>query len=389
MGAVRGYKTIITMPDKMSDEKADLLNVLGAVTVRTPTGVSHDDPLSHISVAKEIGNSMNNAIILDQYSNPGNPSVHYDETATELIRDGTCDGRKIDMVVMGAGTGGTIMGVAKRLHEYDPNTKIIGVDPEGSVLSGGKELHPYQVEGIGYDFIPDVLDTTIVDGWERTEDREAFSMARDLIRYEGLLCGGSSGSAIVGAIRAIKKHKMNRPDKRVVVILPDSARNYMSKFVSDDWMLGNEYFRVEDYVGDEEPSFPLETILTKISCVELEENHTIQRFIERIHGGGNLIPIVKQNSPIGVISIPDLLKRMRTGTWLKGTDSLMRAISKDFVRIRPGMSIDAISRLVATARFPFIVDKDGNVKTDGGGIWTVNPIILMRSLTRLQSKSNA
>ena len=379
MGAVRGYKTIITMPDKMSDEKADLLNALGAVTVRTPTEASHDDPLSHISVAKTIKNSMKNAIILDQYSNPSNPSAHYEETAVEMINDGTCDGKRINMVVMGAGTGGTITGVAKRFHEYDPDTMIIGVDPKGSILSGGNESHPYQVEGIGYDFIPDVLDISMVDGWERTDDKESFLMARDLIKYEGLLCGGSSGSAMIGAIKAIKKHNLNQPDKRIIVILPDSARNYMSKFVSDDWMLSNEYFSVEDNGTNKESNFALETILIKVPFVELEESLTIQQFIQKVPKGITLIPIVKQGSPVGVVSITDLLKRMRTETWLRGTDPLTRAINKDFVKIKPEMSVNAITRLVATARFAFVLNTDGNVKVEDNNIWTVDSIALLRS----------
>lgn len=383
MGAVRGYKTIITMPDKMSEEKADMLNVLGAVTVRTPTEASHDDPAGYISIAKAINDSMKDSAILDQYSNPGNPSAHYDETAAELIRDGTCDGKKINMVVIGAGTGGTITGVAKRLHEYDAGVKIIGVDPLGSLLSGGNESYSYQVEGIGYDFVPAVLDVTMVDGWERTADKESFLMARDLIRYEGLFCGGSSGSAMIGAIKAIKKYNMNQPDKRVIVILPDSVRNYMSKFVSDDWMLSNEYFSVEDLVPSNAPSFQLETVLSKVPCLDLEENHTIQQFIDKASGRTALMPVIQQGSPVGVISITSLLKRMGTGTtWLKGNDALTRAISKEFVKIKPGMSIDAVCRLVATARFPFVLDTDGKVRTEGGSVWTVDPVALLRLRTR-------
>lgn len=270
MGAVKGYKTIITMPDKMSDEKADLLNVLGAEIVRTPTQAPHDDPSSHICVARRIRDSMRDAVILDQYANPGNPKVHYDETAAELIWDGTCDGKRIDMLVMGAGTGGTITGVARRVHECDPGTRVIGVDPIGSVLSGGREVSPYQVEGIGYDFIPDVLDVAVVDGWERTGDRESFLMARELIRHEGLLCGGSSGSAMIGAIKAVKRYGMNQSNKRIIVVLPDSARNYMSKFVSDDWMLSNEYYSVGDLgISNGEQGFPLESVLVRVPCVEL------------------------------------------------------------------------------------------------------------------------
>lgn len=183
IGAVKGYETIITMSEKMSDEKTSILHAFGARIVRTPAEAASDDPAGHISVASRMRDAIKGAVILDQYSNPANPEAHYHETAAEILCDGQCDGRTIDMVVMGAGTGGTVTGVAKRLHEVAPAIKIIGVDPVGSLLAGkdGK-CHPYQVEGIGYDFIPAVLDVTALDGWEKTEDGESFRMARDLIR---------------------------------------------------------------------------------------------------------------------------------------------------------------------------------------------------------------
>lgn len=180
---MKGYETIITLSEKMSDEKANVLHAFGARIVRTPTEVAFDDPASHISVAKKMRDAIKGAVILDQYVNAANPQAHYHETAVEILCDGQSDGRAIDMIVMGAGTGGTITGVAQRLHEAEPRVKIIGVDPVGSVLAGkdGK-CRSYQVEGIGYDFVPAVLDTTTLDGWERTEDCESFQMARDLIR---------------------------------------------------------------------------------------------------------------------------------------------------------------------------------------------------------------
>ncbi len=211
-----------------------------------------------------------NSIILDQYGNPNNPLAHYRGTAEEIIAD--C-GDWLDLVVIGAGTGGTLTGVSKRLKERYPNVLIVGVDPKGSILSFGNEkgVKPggktndkydvnttdtndkddvntndtnvnastmYQVEGIGYDFIPRVLDYKNVDCWITCNDRDSFHMSRELIRKEGLLCGGSSGSAVWAALEAVKNvYKFaNDPGKRVLVILPDSVRNYMSKFLSDEWM---------------------------------------------------------------------------------------------------------------------------------------------------------
>ncbi len=229
-GAVLGYKVIITLPEKMSREKQVTLAALGAEVIRTPTEAAWDAPESHIGVAKKLQRELPRAHILDQYANPGNPQVHYDTTAAEILED---LGGKVDMVVISAGTGGTITGVAKRIKEACPTVKIVGADPEGSILAGGTETHSYKVEGIGYDFIPDVLDRRLVDEWVKTNDKESFKLALRLIREEGLLCGGSSGSAMMATLRAAKKLKKGQ---RCVVILPDGIRNYMTKFIEPTWM---------------------------------------------------------------------------------------------------------------------------------------------------------
>jgi len=233
--AVKGYKCIITMPEKMSREKQIALEALGAKIVRTPTEAAFNDPESHIGVAKKLHNEIPNSHILDQYGNPSNPDAHYDNTAKEILDD---FGTDLHMVVMGVGTGGTITGVAKKLKEEIPDIIIVGADPVGSILGGGKKVEPYLVEGIGYDFIPDVLDNGLVDEYVKTEDEESFIMARRLIKEEGLLCGGSSGSAMVAALKAAVK--LNN-DKNCLVILPDGIRNYMTKFPNDDWMRRNGF----------------------------------------------------------------------------------------------------------------------------------------------------
>jgi cystathionine beta-synthase len=229
-GAVLGYRVIITLPEKMSREKQVTLAALGAEIIRTPTEAAWDSPDSHIGVAKKLQRELPRAHILDQYANPSNPSVHYETTANEILED--LDGR-VDMVVMGAGTGGTISGVARRIKEACPNAIIVGADPEGSILAGGDDIHSYKVEGIGYDFIPNVLDRKLVDQWVKTNDKASFTLARRLIKEEGLLCGGSSGSAMMATLEAAKKLKKGQ---RCVVILPDGIRNYMTKFVDPDWM---------------------------------------------------------------------------------------------------------------------------------------------------------
>ena len=205
--AVKGYKTIITLPEKMSQEKVDVLRALGATIIRTPTEAAWDSPESHIGVAKRLNAEIANSHILDQYANPSNPLAHYCTTAEEIWEQ--CDGR-VDMVVMSAGTGGTLTGVARRLRELNPAVRVIGVDPRGSILAepdtlnDERRLQSYVVEGIGYDFIPAVLDRALVDAWVKTDDAESLIMARRIIREEGLLCGGSSGTAMVAALRAAK-----------------------------------------------------------------------------------------------------------------------------------------------------------------------------------------
>ena len=228
--AVRGYRCIITMPEKMSREKQITLEALGAEIVRTPTEAAWDDPESHIEVAKKLQQEIPNSHILDQYSNPSNPNAHYDHTAQEILDD---FGTSLDMVIMTVGTGGTITGVAKRLKEEIPGITIIGVDPVGSILGGGTEVCSYLVEGIDYDFFPDVLDNSLIDQYIKTEDEESFTMARRLIREEGLLCGGSSGAAMVAALKTSANLDQGQ---KCLVLLPDGIRNYMTKFPNDQWM---------------------------------------------------------------------------------------------------------------------------------------------------------
>ena len=228
--AVKGYECIITLPEKMSKEKQIALEALGAKIIRTPTEASFDSPESHIGVAKKLQKEIPNSHILDQYANPSNPEAHYDGTAQEIL---DVFGKDLHMVVMGVGTGGTITGVAKRLKEEIPDIVIVGADPVGSILGGGTEVEPYLVEGIGYDFFPDVLDNDLVDEYVKTEDEESFIMARRLIKEEGFLCGGSCGSAMVAALKSAKHLDK---DKRCLVVLPDGIRNYMTKFPNDQWM---------------------------------------------------------------------------------------------------------------------------------------------------------
>jgi cystathionine beta-synthase len=244
IGAVKGYKVVITTTEKMSQEKQDILNALGSVVIRTPSNLPHDHPDSNFCVAERLLKEIPNSVMLDQYTNRSNVMAHYEETAEEIWEQ--CDA-KLDYLVIGVGTGGTISGIGKKLKEKNPNLKVIGVDPYGSVIEDMEEhpkFHSYKIEGIGYDFVPANVDRSVIDGWVKTEDKESFRMARRMIKEEGLMIGGSCGSVLVGAIRVAKKLPQ---DKRVLILLIDGIRNYLTKFLNDDWMMENEFITEEEY----------------------------------------------------------------------------------------------------------------------------------------------
>ncbi|MEA2553865.1 MAG: cysteine synthase [Fimbriimonadaceae bacterium] len=228
--AVRGYKVIITMPKKMSMEKQVVLEALGAKIVRTPTELPHDHPDSLFGVAQKLNKEIPNSHILNQYKNEANNDAHYFGTAGEILEQ---TGGKFDYFVTGVGTGGTVTGCARRFKKDAPHVKIVGADPVGSILGGGEPGGPYKVEGIGYDFFPEVLDNTLVHRYIKTTDQPSFDLALRLIREEGMLVGGSSGSALYAALEIAKECKGG---ERIVVILADSVRNYLSKFLSPQWM---------------------------------------------------------------------------------------------------------------------------------------------------------
>ncbi|EYB96133.1 hypothetical protein Y032_0153g2924 [Ancylostoma ceylanicum] len=231
--AVKGYGCIIVMPVKMSKEKALTMEALGSIIVRTPNEAAFDSAYSHIGVALRLQSEIPGAIILDQYRNMGNPMAHYEQTAEEIID--ALDG-KVDYVVVGAGTGGTVTGIAKKIKDKVPNCVVVGVDPEGSILADPSqgEVGFYEVEGVGYDFVPGTLNRTVVDRWLKSTDKESFEIARDLIMKEGILCGGSSGSNVHAALEVARGLP---EDKNVVAILPDGIRNYLTKFVNNEWMI--------------------------------------------------------------------------------------------------------------------------------------------------------
>jgi len=229
---LKGYKVIAVMPDKMSREKIDLLRAYGADVVMAPTDVPPDSPLSYYRVADRLTQEIPGGFQPNQYKNPANPQAHYDSTGPELW-DQTAGG--ITHLVIGVGTGGTITGITRYLRERTQDLVVVGVDPEGSIYSGGEEnVHPYLIEGVGEDFWPETFDPTVVDRWITVSDRDAFLTTRRLAQVEGILAGGSGGMAVHAALQVASE--LDDPEAMVVVVLPDGGRSYLSKVYSDGWM---------------------------------------------------------------------------------------------------------------------------------------------------------
>ncbi len=231
--AIKGYRVICTMADKQSQEKRDLLRAFGAEVVICPTAVPPESPESYYKVAERIAKETPGGFLPNQYYNPMNPDAHYNTTGPE-IWDQT-DG-KVTHVVLGIGTGGTVTGAGRYLKERNADIQIIGADPQGSLYTGG--IHPYKVEGIGEDFYPGTFDKTLVDRWMRVSDRDSFLTARRLTREEGILVGGSSGTAMFAALEVAKELDESA---FVLVLFADSGRSYLSKIYNDEWMRQNGY----------------------------------------------------------------------------------------------------------------------------------------------------
>ncbi|MEO6457119.1 MAG: cysteine synthase, partial [Chloroflexia bacterium] len=232
--AIMGYKCVFVMPDKVSQEKISLLKAYGAEVVTTPTAVPRESPESYYSVSDRLTREIPGAFQPNQYFNPANPRTHFETTGPEIWRQ--MDGQ-VDVFIAGVGTGGTISGIGNFLKSKNPNVRIVGADPEGSIYTQDV-ARPYKVEGIGEDFIPGTYDSNVVDEWVTVSDRDSFEIARRITREEGILVGGSGGTAMFAALEVAKNTEAG---KNIVVLLPDTGRGYLSKVFNDAWMRENGF----------------------------------------------------------------------------------------------------------------------------------------------------
>lgn len=308
---LKGYRIIFTVPDKMSKEKVDLLKAFGAKVVITPSNVPADHPASYVKVAEQIVKKTPNAFMPNQYTNPANPAVHYRTTGPEIWEQ--TDG-KVDILVAGIGTGGTISGTGKYLKQKNPKILVVGVDPEGSLLRSWfyrkkGRYHSYRTEGIGEDFMPSTLDFGVIDEVVAVSDKEAFLTARRLAQEEGILAGGSSGAAVFAALKVGRE----RPGRRIAVILPDTGRNYLNKFYSDDWM--TEY----GYLESTEKRIGVKEILTEKSkrigkLVSVSPDDKLKRAIRLMKKYDiSHVPVLKQGAQVGSLAEIGVMKKLTSG----------------------------------------------------------------------------
>ncbi|MGF1582035.1 MAG: cystathionine beta-synthase [Gemmataceae bacterium] len=293
VAAVKGYRCIFVLPDKMSTDKIRLLKAYGAEVIVTPTNVAPDSPESYNGVADRLAREIPGAWRPNQFTNMANPDVHYRTTGHEIWEQ--TEGQ-VTVFVAGIGTGGTISGVGRYLKEQNPDVKIIGADPEGSVLSGGTPK-PWKVEGIGEDFVPKTFNSGVVDEWVRVSDSESFHMAREVSKREGMLGGGSTGTCIAASLRYARR--LSEKDV-VVTLVCDTGRNYMSKVFDDDWLRENNLF-----LGDAQPINSIRDLLHtrgERQLVTITPDMTAASAIALMQEVGiSQVPVLEKGQPVGSI----------------------------------------------------------------------------------------
>ncbi len=356
VGAIHGYKCIFVMPDKMSSEKIATLRAFGAKVVICPTAVEPEDPRSYYEVTKRLVRDTPNSFHSNQYHNPANPEAHYVSTAPE-IWDQTKG--ELDVFVAGMGTGGTISGCGRYFKEQKPGFQIVGVDPIGSLyyeyVKTGRLTKPfsYYVEGIGEDFLPGTMNLKIVDSIVRVDDKECFMMTRELVRQEGIFCGGSSGAAVAGAIKYAEQ--IGSVKKNILVLLPDSSQKYLSKIFDDEWMRANGFLEEEDPLGTVRDLLQQKRQRAIISVkrgdslkdvVGLMKEHSISQ-----------VPVLDKGRLSGLVSELDLLNCLlkNPGQMEKSIDDLVEA---DYAAVTADTKIKLLRSIFNEAKVVCVLDRD-------------------------------
>ncbi len=353
VAAIRGYKCIFVMPDKMSPEKVDALRAYGAKVVICPTAVEPSDPRSYYSVARRLVEETPGAFYANQYHNPANPESHYLSTAPEIWEQ---TGGEFDVFVSGMGTGGTLSGCGRYFKERNPDIQIVGVDPVGSLyyeyVKTGRltKSFSYYVEGIGEDFLPSTMNLNILDDIVQVDDRECFMMTRDLVRREGIFCGGSCGAAVQGALKYARSLKT---PKRILVLLPDNAQKYLSKVFNDDWMRSNGFLNENEEEG---------TVAHLIKnrprrLIAVDESTTVRQAVSMMKEHGiSQLPVLDSNQHHrGIVSEIDLLNYIVDNEG--GFDEpLGDLVSADYATVTPHTRLTLLKTIFNEARVVLVLD---------------------------------
>lgn len=353
VAAVKGYRCIFVMPDKMSQDKINLLKAYGAEVVITPTSVAPDSPESYNGVADRLAKEIPNAYRPNQFENPSNPLAHYLTTGPEIWED---SGGKVEVFVAGMGTGGTISGTSKYLKEKNPDIIIVGADPQGSILSGDSP-HSYKVEGIGEDFIPKTFNRQIVDEMIRVSDKESFNAARRLSREEGLLVGGSSGTALAAGLKYARRLE---EAKYIVVLLPDTGRNYINKIFSDQWMQESGFWegRKAQIVTIKEILRQKKNTLPPLLSVSMRDK-LIRAVLLIQEFNISQLPVVDQNNIVGSLNEASLMQLLHDGIEFERQD-VATVMGRPLPSLEETTDVSEAYRVLLSGATGIVVKREGN-----------------------------